>query len=344
MIYYLQLYREVEKVGKIVELPLIEPTYSTYHNGIFSACIVSNPTIRNYYLNEVMILTCNRTFLTGYTSPQINVEGTSMSDNPYLVKHWVPMRYLKGYISYAIRNMIDDGCYVYFSGIDDFYVKGKSWYKERHFSHDGAICGYNQKNKTYCIYAYDSNWIYQKFWTPQRAFETGRLAMFREETYGRICAIKPTSEKVDFSVERALEKINEYLDSNMTKYPENGEGKVRGIVVHNYIEKYVDKLYEGSIPYERMDRRVFRMIWEHKKIMLERIRCIEATLNIDHDISIRYEPLVNEADSMRMMYALHHMKRRDSVLPVIERKLLALKDKEFELLSELLSNAKWSLQ
>lgn len=328
-------------MSKIVELPLVEPVYSTYHTGVFSACINSNPTIRNHYLNEVLILICTRKFLSNYTSPEINVEGTSMIGKPYLVKHWIPMRYLQKKTNDVIRNMIDDGCFVYFTGIDDYYVDGKSWYRERHFAHDGAICGYNQEKKTYCIYAYDINWRYQKFWTPQKSFEEGRRSMFKQGIYGSICGVKPTMETIDFSAKKSLEKINEYLDSNLIKYPENEDGTVRGIVVHEYIAKYVSKLYDGSIPYEKMDRRVFRMIWEHKKIMLERIKRIEEALGINPDVSIRYEPLVDEADNMRMMYAMHHMKRRDSMLPMIEKKLLALRDQEFELLSELLSNAKY---
>ena len=328
---------------RIVELPLIEPMYSTYHNGISSACIVNNPTIRNYFLNDVLILTCNRKFLLGYTSPGINVEGSSIYDNPYLDRHLVNMHFLRGYINFVIRNMVDEGYYVHFSGIDDFYVEGKSWYKSRHFNHDGTICGYDQKNKTYCIYAYDSKWIYRKFWTSQKSFEAGRISMFKNGVNSYVCGLKPKMDNIDFSAEQALNKIEEYLDSDMTKYHENEDGNVRGIVVHEYIAKYVRKLHDGSIPYEKMDRRVFRMIWEHKKVMLERIQRIEETLGINSDISIRYEPLVNEADSMRVMYALHHMKRRDSVLPIIERKLFALKDKEFELLSELLNSTKCSL-
>lgn len=327
-------------MGKKVELPLVKPVYSTYHNGIFSACITENQTIRNFYLNEVMILTCNKKFLFGYTTPEIGVDNTSLENTPYLTQRWVFMEFLKGYIHPVIRNMIDEGYYVYFYGIDDYYVKGKSWYKEKHFNHDGAICGYNQEDKTYCIYAYDSNWVYRKFWTPQKCFESGRRAMFREGKYGFICGLKPTMDKVEFSVEKALKKIEEYLDSDMKKYPESEDGEVRGIVVHEYIAKYVRKLHNGSIPYERMDRRIFRLIWEHKKIMLERIQRIEETLGINSDISTRYESLVNLANSMRTMYALHHMKRRDSVLPIIERKLLELKENEYGLLRELLDNSK----
>ena len=330
-------------MGKIVELPLLEPIYSTYHYGLYSACIVSNPTIRNHYLNEVLILECNPKFLSGYTSPQINLEGTAMYEIPCLIKHKIDFKYLNGYVNCVIRNMIDEGYYVYFTGIDDFYVEGKSWYKEKHHDHDGGICGYNQEDKTYCIYAYDSNWIYRKFWTPQKAFEKGRLSMFKREKYGYICGIKPVTEKVEFSPKKALEKICEYLESKGGKNSEN-EDIVRGIAVHDYIAKYVSMLYDGSIPYERMDRRVFRMIWEHKKVMLERIQLIEESLGMDSDISQKYEPLVHSANSMRMAYAMHNKKRRDSVLVDIEQKLLELKEKEFQLLTELLKKTKYLLK
>lgn len=324
---------------KTVELPLIEPIYSTYHNGLFSALIVSNPSIRNWYLNNALMLVCNRKFLTGYTTPEINVIGTSLSDNPYLEQKWVQMRFLNGYILPVIRNFIDQGYYVYFSGVDDYYVEGKSWYGKRHFNHDGGICGYNQENKTFCMYAYDSNWIYRKFWTSQKSFEAGRRSAFKREKYGKICGIKPKKDIVKFSPSIALTKIAEYLDSTYEKYPEDAEGNVYGIVVHDYISRYIDKLIDSSIPYERMDRRVMRMIWEHKKVMHERIECVEKALKMDQSISVRYKSLVTESDNIRMLYASHHLNRRDSMLPIIRKKLLSVKEKESELLGELLEGA-----
>ena len=62
---------------------------------------------------------------------------------------------------------------------------------------------------------------------------------------------------------------------------------------------------------------LFRLIWEHKKVMLERIQRIELELHNDSTVSSNYVSLVNEANTIRMLYASHHMKRRDSVLPII---------------------------
>lgn len=331
----------MKKPKKKIELPLVEPLYSTYHyQGPATATLANNASIRNWYFNEVMILTCNRKFLRGYTTPEIGMTDSSWRTSPYLEKMWYTVEFLEGYTHYVIRKLLDAGYYVCFIRVDDYYIKGKSWYHKQHFAHDGCICGYDQKNKTYCIYAYDEHWVYRKFWTPQKGFDTGMKAEIKKGLHGRICGIKPTSDRVAFSPKTALQKIAEYLDSNMKKYPETSDGTVFGIVVHDYIAMYLDMLYDGSVPYEKMDRRVFRMIWEHKKVMLERIKLIEDTLSLDHSLSDAYASVVREADSCRMLYAAHHMKQRNSLLPMIQKKLLSLKEKEKEILENLLEAAK----
>lgn len=324
---------------KIVELPLVEPLYKTYHDGIFSAIIAKNPSIRNWFLCNSIILTCSREFLSGLTTPLLRIE-TYGFNNTHIEMDWVSTQFLGGYINPLIRNYIDEGYYIYFIGVDDYYIPGKSWYRERHFNHDGAICGYNQIDKTYCMYAYDSNWIYQKFWTPQKAFNRGREAMVKKGACADICAIKPRLDEVAFSRETALKNLEEYLNSDNEKHPKAGEGNARGIIVHEYIAMYIDKLLDDSIPYERMDKRIFRLIWEHKKVMLELISRIEESLEMDDEISERYKPLVAEADAMRMLYAAHHMKRRDSLLPIIKNKLLLVMKCEQELLTMLVKKAK----
>ena len=107
---------------------------------------------------------------------------------------------------------------------------------------------------------------------------------------------------------------------------------------------YIARLYDGSIPYERMDRRVLRLIWEHKKVMLERITAMEQALGIPPVFSSEYQPLAAEADTLRMLYASHFMKRRDAVLPVIRRRLSALMAAEREILSALTKEAERSLE
>lgn len=325
-----------KKPYKRVEFPLAEPLYSTYqYQGLATALAVNNPSIRNYYLSHVMNLSCTKKFLHGFTTPEITIPESQWCKNPYFIIKKYDAQFLGGHVHHVIRKLLDAGYYVCYSGVDDFYVEGKSFFGERHFSHDGCICGYDTADKSYCIYAYDKSWVYRKFWASRASLDRGRRAMERQGVFGRLWGILATDEQVAFDPTAALDHIAEYLDSSLEKYPVDKEGAVYGTAVHDYIALYLDKLYDGSIPHERLDSRVFRLIWEHKKAMLERMRLIEDAFRLDHSLSEAYEEVVSAADHCRMLYASHRVKERREVLPFIRRKLLALKDPEREILQAL---------
>lgn len=324
-------------MDKRVELPIAEALYSTYHyQGPGTAIAINNPTVRNWFLNHTVNLICNRKFLKGFTSPEITVDNSSWWVCPYFERIEISSRFAKGFINPIIREMLNNGYYVAFINIDDYYVEGKSWHKERHFNHDGIICGYDQNDKTYCLYAYDNKWIYRKFWTSQKSFNSGRVSTDKQGKCAVFYAVKVKDDVIEFLPHLVYSGIKEYLDSDMKKYPPDGEEKVYGIVVHQYIAEYVSLLYKGEIPYERMDRRVFRVIWEHKKAMLERIELVEKKLGMNSCISQKYASLVSDADRLRMMYATYHMNHRNSILPEIQKKLLKLMKDERLLLKQLL--------
>ncbi len=323
-----------------LKLPIVEPIYSTYHyQGPATAMIATNPSIRNYYLNQVLVLDCNRKFQWGFTTPELGITDSSWRLCPYLERKQYPMEHLRGYIHPLIRNLLSDGYYAFFEYVDDYYVKGKSWYGERHFPHDGCICGYDQEKKTYHVYAYDNNWIYRTFETEQGNITKGMYSCFKQNLFGTIYGIRPTMEIVKFSPVTALNKMKEHLDSSFEKYPPEEDGTVYGIVVHDYLMMYLNRLFEGAIPFERMDGRIFRLLWEHKKVMHERIFRMEDELGWDHNISEAYYSLVNESNKMRMLYAAHKQRRRDAVLPFLAEKTRYLKETEERLLSEMINNA-----
>lgn len=329
-------------MAKKAELPLVKPLYGTYHyQGASSAIIQSNPSIKNYFYNSALNLKCERKFLTGYTSPEIGIVGSGYDVNPHLEKLKIPMKCAKGYLPFLIRSLIDNGYYVAFGGVDDYYMEGKSWYQEKHFDHDGLIVGYDQNDKTYTIYAYDQNWQYRTFKTPQACFEQGRRAMEKENPEGFIVGLKPLPNKVELKPLQIAQKIREYLDSTYGRFPLDLEKAplekkpfVFGILVQDYICLYLDKLLDDSIPHDRMDRRVFRQIWEHKAVMLERIRACEEHLHLGDDFGNAYAPFVKKADNMRMMYALYHQRRRDSLLLSIKQGLQEIRVAETLMLRE----------
>lgn len=324
-------------MDKTLELPITVPLFSTYHSqGEGGAVLYNNKSLFNWYYNEAILLECNRKFISGFTKPEITVCKSNWFDNPYLEKKWFETKYTGKYTNEIIRAYLNDGYYILFGDVDDYYINGKSFYHKRHFPHDGMICGYDQTQKTFTIFAYNSNWIYTIFKTPQQCFTNGRVACAKNERFGTYYAIQPRGEQVVFDPEKIFNKIREYIDCSLEKYPVDGNGFVYGSAVHDYIAMYLDKLADGSIPYERMDWRIMRLIWEHKKVMYDRIKLTEGTFELPHISSEKYRKVVTESDNLRMIYASYHLKRKDCLLSVMKNLLMSIKTTEIEVLSDFL--------
>ena len=95
-----------------------------------------NTTSDNWYYNNTIEWRCTRKFLQGFTTPELSLSCGSIWNMPFIDKIGVNTRFARRCALDIIKTMIDDGFYVAFSGVDDYYVKGKSWYKEEHFNHD----------------------------------------------------------------------------------------------------------------------------------------------------------------------------------------------------------------
>lgn len=323
---------------KKIELPIVEPILSTYHRqGTGGAIISSNPSIKNWYINACVDMHCNRKFLRGYTTPEINIFRSDIADMPCLIKQEIPLKYITRHAIKVIESALDDGKYVYFNKIDDFYIPGKTWYKERHFLYDGLIYGYDKSDRTFLIYAYDNTWVYRCFKAPIKDFQKAIKASINTGYEATLTLIIPKPEEIEISIKEIKDRLNNYISSNMKKYPPEINYRAFGIVVHEYIAMFLDRYINGSIPYEKIDKRVFRVIWEHKKLMKLRIETCFELLGITSDLAERYDTVVKAADFMRMLYASHIKKRRDSVLPTIKEKLLWINEEEKVLLNEFLS-------
>ena len=319
-------------MGKVL-LPYVEPMYSTYHWMASSGIPAKqNGTSDNWFYNNTVEWKCTRKFLQGFTSPEMSLHTGSIWSMPFLDKFGINTRFVRRCALELIKTMLDDGYYVAFSGVDDYYVKGKSWYREQHFNHDGLIIGYDDDNGTLAIAAYDQRWIFTVFNTPQECFMEGLQALCEKSSYGGIHAVKAKNEAQELNLRAIYEAVKGYLSSDIESYPLTDAGNANGIIVYDYICMYLDKLADGSIPYERRDRRIFRLIWEHKKCMLGRIRAVEERCKWDASLSADYNEVVALADKIRFIYSKFVIKYSNKDLENIQVCLMKMKKRESELL------------
>ena len=317
------------------EVPIIATTQGSAAVGI---AMTGHPTAHNQILNQAVSLFCRRRFIKGFTTPEVSIINWNLNSYKIFDRYEVNFRFVTDYCIQIIKQMLDEGFYVYYSGVDDFYLPEKSWYGIRHLYHDGIICGYDDNDSTISIAAYDINWVFRPIRIPQECFVQGVDSALKATRYDNMTAYKlKENVTIEINEKDILKLLKEYLDSNFEKYPADEDGDVRGIVVHNYLAMYIDKLKDGSIPFEKMDWRALRPIWEHKKCMYERIKAIEAKNGWGDELSNRYAPIVEKANQLRMMYAVYHKNHNDKLLDKIRDGLLELADRDRTLVEELVN-------
>lgn len=319
--------------SKSVFLPFTVPMFATYHySAAAGVAFAQDSNAEKQILNQGLELVCERKFLRGYTTPLVEMWGTSLHSFSNLQRYIVHLYYAREFLDVVIHAMLDDGHYIYFDGFDDYYLPGKSWYGIRHMNHDGIISGYDDEEETYDLIAYDTDWKFRQIKIPQASLKESMDRAFEQEFYPTLTAMKPKDTVIHLDVKGICNKMKRYLDSNLEKYPPEKDGRVNGIAVHDFIAMYIDKLLDESIPYESMDWRVMRAVWEFREGILKRLERIEQKLNLDSSVSEAYKKIVTETDRLRMLYAVCSKKRKDSLLMSVRNGILELKEQEAELL------------
>lgn len=323
-------------MSKSVLLPFCTPVFATVQ-GTAAVGLAMNerPTTYNGILNQCATLSCHRKFLRGFTSPGTNIPGLGLYNFNFIEKHGITSRFGVSFFRDSIKQMLDEGYYVYFTSVDDYYVPGKSWYGIRHMQHDGVVCGYDDEDQSFSIASYDINWVFNLYRTPQESFVEGLNACYENKQYGAITAYRiKQGTTVNLDLNMILKNVKQHLDVTIDKVDMNQDAVVTGIAVHDLLAMYVDKLKDGSISSDKLDWRAIRPVWEHKCGMLDRIKAVEEKKGWDSALSDRYAPLVDEANRLRGMYAMYHKNRKVSLLDKISTGLISLREKEYDILQD----------
>lgn len=320
-----------------IKLPFSMPMINAFHNASATGIIMAeNENAQIQILNQCTDLMCDRKFLHGYSSPIVELPEASFRSFKNIERFTMNVKYIYDFHHELIKRMLNDGKYVYFSFVDDYYIPGKSWYKTKHLYHDGIICGYDDELKTYTIVAYDYNWIYRMFDIPQNSFAEALAHSIENGQYGNIDGACVKSDHIELNIPGIVSRLKKFLASDFEHNPTSGEGKVRGIAVYDYIIIYFDMLLRDEIEYEKIDWRVLKAIYDFRKCMLKRIIAIEEALNIETKLSDEYSKVVEETDRLRILYAICTKKRRDTLLTSVRDGILKLKEDETSILRNLI--------
>lgn len=313
-----------------------EYPWFAFTQGTAAPCIAlrNHPTAYNAILNQCTTLSCTRRFLDGFTTPQVGIPRLNIHSFPCIERYGVALRFTHDRFREIVKKMLDEGFYIYFGGVDDYFLPGKSWYGIRHMSHDGILCGYDDNDGTYSVAAYDSDWVFRLIRIPQDCFREGLESGISQGWNGNLFAYRMRNGEIQPDEKQMLRYLKAHVDADMDHFPLTERGNVEGIAVQGFLALYIEKLMDGSIPADKMDWRVLRPVWEHKKCMLDRLIALEALHGWEPEFSSRYRPLVDAANRNRMMYAVYHKNRRPELLENVRKGLLDGKEQERAILCD----------
>ncbi len=313
-----------------------EYPWFAFTQGTAAPCIAlrNHPTAYNAILNQCTTLSCSRRFLDGFTTPQVGIPRLNIHSFPCIERYGVALRFTHDRFREIVKKMLDEGFYIYFGGVDDYFLPGKSWYGIRHMSHDGILCGYDDNDGTYSVAAYDSDWVFRLIRIPQDCFREGLESGISQGWNGNLYAYRMRNGEIQPDEKQMLRYLKAHVDSDMDHFPLTERGNMEGIAVQGFLALYIEKLMDGSIPADRMDWRVLRPVWEHKKCMLDRLILLETLHGWEPEFSSRYRPLVDAANRNRMMYAVYHKNRRPELLENVRKGLLDGKEQERAILCD----------
>lgn len=196
--------------------------------------------------------------------------------NPWINYNIINVNFLKslnmGIIDLIVRS-IDNGYYmtVY---LDRFYIPGIRNYQKSHMTHEAMVFGYDLENEKIHIIEYTEAYMTQFVIT----FEEFRQAYEHcdQRRYEDVHLLKFDGQRhYEFDLINVSEQMKDYLSSRNTseRYRINSNPVYSPFVIFG-MDVYKELRFLLDYNQLKFDIRVFNSIWEHKKIMKERVKYI----------------------------------------------------------------------
>ena len=137
-------------------LPIVIPPTETYQStSLVLGVILSTPNISNEYFNNYMMLSCKKTDIM--SEMWLDFYGTDWESfrkrGIFEMNLFQFMNFdRKGFLGF-IKERIDQGCYILFYCIDEYYLSYSDYYHKKHYIHDVYVYGY-EGTSSFWVLAY----------------------------------------------------------------------------------------------------------------------------------------------------------------------------------------------
>jgi len=302
---------------KILFMGKPSTTINTYGGGITSA-IADDENGMCWVYNNYLSIFCIKTTENYFFDNSYWEQYTC----PFMFNHMIPREFLHNWgisLKKLIIDSIDLNSYVGLY-VDKYYIPDANQYQNDHLVHGMFIYGYDiTENIVYCcnnlnngkfvhikIFFDDLENAYWNIEVP--TVYTGKIHVFRK------LSVEDMVHGYDIDPRVIKTGINNYLNSICTMKVESSEPLIFG---YDAIKNLISIIQKNKR--KPLDIRVFHLLWDHKTIMINRIKYMfDRNLITDGEYFLKsYEDIAYKYLFLRNLVLKFNMSRDTKLLPSV---------------------------
>ncbi|MFD1886720.1 hypothetical protein [Paenibacillus wenxiniae] len=331
-----------------VKLPIIKPDIHGYLCNAYPLSVaMQHQSAEAWFYSNYIQLICAGNFPEGkffsfYTSnlswydfflscPLINYQ---QIDYRFLDK------YEDGLIGF-ICDSIHTGQYVYLY-VDESYISHKKAYKKYPLPHEMLIFGYDKENRKFHVSGYNADIIFGEYEVNFEEFLLAFNNCDKTKNNRHYISLLEYNEKhtYRFDINLVIQSLTELKDSLNSSFhfrslspPSNW---IYGLSIYDHIIRYLE--YEIITLTEKIDVRIFHTLWEHKNVMVGRLKYMKENKYLNHSEKFieKYTEIESISMTLRSIAMMYNLNDNPARIGSLIEKLKELKQMEESILSELI--------
>ncbi|PWV98560.1 hypothetical protein DFQ01_11770 [Paenibacillus cellulosilyticus] len=327
-------------------LPLGESPILGYQHHAYTLSISAlHPSFHDWFYSNYIQLCFYK------DSPSFNFyQFSRLNPSPFLGEMYLHKTLVTRYVDllqFIIDSLNDNNYIVTFA--DEYYVPNRSAFQKFNLVHDVLIYGYCLDRNVLYIAGYND----MTYGFSEINFEDFESAFININNQGgnlvkwangiHLFQLK-LDNQFHFDLTLIIELLEDYLyshnSSNRFKMYENPDHHVYGLHTYDLLIEYLEKVDDQPI-----DLRMFHIFYEHKKVMVNRLKYLHEVkkIKIDTNLISEYSNQEKESLLLRNLCLKANIKKNINIVSTIVEQLKKMREHEINIVSQLLHNLRANL-
>ncbi|GAB6989771.1 hypothetical protein [Paenibacillus pini] len=340
----------------IIQLPVSNPPLKGFLRWAYTLSITSvhEETIPWYYSNFIQ-LSCTTKFLEDGRQYFLDFfRGTPNElnfNNPFLLTCSVNYSILNNLALEAWATFFADQirsnyyCIVF---VDESKLSPSAFYQKDPFPHHLFLYGFNWDESIFYASMFDHMGIYRNMEISFQEFQDAILSMrqllkenLTSDHHTYFYKYEPHSP-YPFDKTSVIDQLRDYLngETHLNRINYNPEEEAYGVKIYDYLQMYYDAVENNDSRLgDRNDVRHLHVLWEHKKMMSERIGYLveKGIIPYDEELVEGYKDVTKRAMKLRDRYIRHKIREDKEIFEWLRLRINQFREEEPVLLKKLIT-------